>query len=214
LSLTLRRDIPLLLVAVIVVLVIGEFFLVFEPLSAIVGELNTWCVILFAWAVTVGVVVVTRAAIKDIIARRGRWYWRVWTLITMYVWIIVGVYFLSQGDLSLSAELYQQMVAYIWTRVNVYYVIGFWVISAMYRTFRWRSLESSVLVTATTLTVLGQLAWLDAITPVFHDIRTWLVSVLNTAGLRPIIIATAFGVLLMGLRMAMGRERSYLGEMG
>jgi hypothetical protein len=106
------------------------------------------------------------------------------------------------------------MVAYIWTRVNVYYVIGFWVISAMYRTFRWRSLESSVLVTATTLTVLGQLAWLDAITPVFHDIRTWLVSTLNTAGLRPIIIATAFGVLLMGLRMAMGRERSYLGEMG
>lgn len=212
-SLTLRRDIPLLLVAVIVVIVIGEFFLTAQPLNTILGELNTWCVLLFAFAVCVGVVVVTKAALKDVIARKERWYYRVWTLVSMYAWILIGLYFIAQGDFSLSADLYQNMIAYIWTRVNVYYVIGFWVISAMYRTFRWRSLESSVLVTATVLTVLGQIAMIDAITPVFHDIRTWFVSVLNTAGLRPVIISTAFGVLLMGLRMVLGRERSYLGEM-
>ncbi|MBU0637232.1 MAG: hypothetical protein KKB50_00050 [Planctomycetes bacterium] len=104
-------------------------------------------------------------------------------------------------------------------------LLAFYVASAAFRAFRARTVESVLLLGTASIILLGQTfvgtvatGWLpDTGFWSFFQIPNlagWIMSVLNTAGNRAIMIGIALGVAAMSLKVLLGIERSHFGSGG
>jgi len=89
--------------------------------------------------------------------------------------------------------------------------LGYWVISGMIRSFRFRTLESAALVVVAMLAMLrgapiGDVIW-TGITP----ISDWIASYPGAAVYRTLDITMGIGAIALAIRILIGIERSYLG---
>jgi len=92
-----------------------------------------------------------------------------------------------------------------------YALLGFFICSAAYRTFRAKTVEAAVLLVAALVVMLGQvplsaLVWKQA--PV---VSGWLIDVPNMAVKRAIMFGICVGAVGTSLRVMFGIERSYMG---
>ena len=108
--------------------------------------------------------------------------------------------------------------AYLWIYTNIFTACGatifsilaFFIASAAYRTFRARSLEAGILLTAAVIVMLGVTIG-SAITPLLPDAVQWLMEIPNTAATRGILLGICLGSIATSLRIIFGIERGYLG---
>ena len=85
--------------------------------------------------------------------------------------------------------------------------------SAAFRAFRARSLEATLLLAAGCVVMLGQVPLGDELTGgLALRAQSFLMEVVNKAGVRALIIGATLGGLATGLRIVLGIERSYLSE--
>lgn len=94
----------------------------------------------------------------------------------------------------------------------MYSILVFYIASASYRAFRVRNpMALLLLVTALIVvfgnTTIGGLTW-----PRFLSLRDWVMTVPNTAVFRPITIGAGLGIIILGLRLLMWREVSWMGR--
>jgi hypothetical protein len=110
--------------------------------------------------------------------------------------------------------------SYVFTplQATMFSLLAFFIASAAFRAFRMRSLEAGLLLGAGLLVIfgrvpLGQFDWHIAHGQDFgfHTIMQWIMNVPNTAAMRGIKMGAAMGVVVMGLKVILGIERSYLG---
>ncbi|RMG40515.1 MAG: hypothetical protein D6719_10715 [Candidatus Dadabacteria bacterium] len=85
-------------------------------------------------------------------------------------------------------------------------LLGFYIAAAAYRAFRIKSAESTLMLLAALLVMLGQIPFSIWIWDGFTDIRLWLLSVPNTAAFRAIKIGAAVAGLVMAIRMWLSIE--------
>lgn len=92
-------------------------------------------------------------------------------------------------------------------------LLGFYIAAAAYRAFRVRSAESSLMMAAAVLVMLGQIpfgVWLWSGLP---DVRLWLLEVPNSAAFRAITFGAGVAGLVMAFRMWFSIEsESFDGE--
>ena len=102
-------------------------------------------------------------------------------------------------------------------------VLAFYVASAAYRAFRARNVESVLLLGTAFIILLGRTFLGTLLTaPLPHEgfwsffdipkLTGWIMSVMNTAGNRAIMIGVALGVAGTSLKVLLGIDRSYLGS--
>jgi hypothetical protein len=115
-------------------------------------------------------------------------------------------------------NLFQWLYEYVYTPLQstMFSILAFYVASAAYRAFRARTLEGTLLLVAAFLVMIGRVSlgyvlnrwsgWLP-----FPAIADWIMSVLNSAGQRAIMIGAALGIVSASLRMLLGLEQTYLG---
>jgi hypothetical protein len=77
---------------------------------------------------------------------------------------------------------------------------------------RARSIESGLLLITGVIVMLRNAPIGNVIWTGFPVIGTWLLNIPNTAGNRAVFIGVGVGTILLGLRVLLGYERSYLGE--
>jgi len=102
-------------------------------------------------------------------------------------------------------------------QATMFSLLAFFIASAAFRAFRMRTVEAGVLLTAGVLVMfgrvpLGQFDW--GITETyfgFDTIMNWIMNVPMTAAMRGILMGAAMGVIVMGLKVILGIERSYMG---
>jgi hypothetical protein len=96
---------------------------------------------------------------------------------------------------------------------TMFSLLAFYVASAAFRAFRARSLEATLLLAAGCVVMLGQVPLGDELTGgMAGRAQAFLMSVVNKAGVRALIIGATLGGLATGLRIVLGIERSYLSE--
>jgi hypothetical protein len=174
---------------------------------------------------TVDVIVVTAGVIGLVVLlrhhtlninRRGRfWKYSIITLIGVAIYLIIGIYgvFTHPTHLMYASDLFSWVYnnIYVSMDMTIFSLLAFFIASAAYRAFRFRSIEASVLLIVGSLMLLGRAPIGGVIWEGFPEIATWLLNVPNTAGNRAITIGIAIGAILLAIRQLLGIERGYLG---
>lgn len=103
---------------------------------------------------------------------------------------------------------------------TMFSLLAFYVASAAFRAFRAKNFEAFLLLGTAFIVLLGRTfagAWLSSLVPDYlpmfriENITIFIMSVVNTAGNRAIMIGISLGIVSTSLKILLGVDRSYLG---
>ena len=100
----------------------------------------------------------------------------------------------------------------VWLALDLalYSLTAFYITSAGFRVFRARNFEASLLLVSGVLVILGMTTMISAQAPIFSDIATWIQTVPGAAGYRGFNIGVALGVIGLGIRIFLGKQKEVL----
>jgi len=205
-----KMQIPIILTTVIGLLMIIEFFF---PMPTSVTSLNvtlrSFVSIIAAAALILGTVVLTMYHGKKIGTKGSEWYY---SIIYMVAFVVTA----GLGVLNVRATtflwIYNNMTSPI--GAALYSLTAFYITSAAYRILRARNWNSAVLLFSA-LVILLMLIPIGAILfPPIVPLGTWIRSVPSGAGFRGMIIGTSLGIMGLGVRVFMGKQKEHLGVRG
>lgn len=175
--------------------------------------LNNWGVIVTAFTVGLASVNIVRIHSARIANQRAGWINSVALILTMFIFIAVGIFSRHNPGNKAAATLFSNLFNYAYSpfSATMYAMIAFYVASASYRAFRMRSLEATLLLSAAVLVMLGNAPIAEQIWGKFPVIGSWLLTVINTTGQRGIAIGVAIGGFATSLRILLGFDRGHLG---
>ena len=200
-------QIPMILTAVIGLLMIIEFFF---PMPAEVTSLNvtlrSFVTIISATALILGTIVLTIFHTKKVGTRGSEWYYSIVYVVAFVVTAGLGV--LNVRDTTFL-WIYNNMTSPI--GAALYSLPAFYITSAAYRVLRDRNWNAAVLLVCA-LVVLLMLIPIGAILfPPVVPLGEWIRSFPSGAGFRGMIIGTSLGIMGLGVRVFMGRQKEHLG---
>ncbi len=203
-----RRGLPLVIVFVFGVVMLFEYFSA-DPASLwLAGNFRKWAVDLVAFTLVFGFFVSNRTHLGHIKKRTpGQWPFSALLLAILWFTTIVGI------TLGVRNDLYQWTVQNI--MVATYGAImgscGFFVITASYRAFLARTIDSALLLLAGFVALMGGTTIGEFLWPGFVPSNLWLMTVIVPAAERGILIAAAVGTAGILLRTLIGVETGWLG---
>jgi hypothetical protein len=182
-------------------------------LQAVSDQLLAYLTAVFTAAFAIGVINLTRVHVINIKRKRATWRYSIILLMCLYgmaVFSIIASPFaldpkasvIPASVITFATPIWQFLYYKMLVNINssIFALLAFFIASAAYRAFKVRTLESTILLAAGLLVVLGQAPIADLIWPGFSVIRDWIMAFPNTAGQRGILIATALGILAFSVR--------------
>ena len=126
----------------------------------------------------------------------------------------LGLSLFGRAEGSIYDWLFQYQMSPM--MATMFATLAFYIASAAYRAFRARSAEATLLLVTATLIMLWRIPmgeWFLNLFPgdIPYLLNTYIMSGINMAVQRGIIIGAALGAASMSLRIILGIERSYLG---
>jgi hypothetical protein len=202
-----KMQIPIVLTTIIGLLMIIEFFFPMPaPVTSLNVALRSFVTIISAAALILGTIVLTIYHSKKIGTRNGEWYYSIVYVLAFVVTAGLGV--LDVRDTTFL-WIYNNMTSPI--GAALYSLTAFYITSAAYRVLRARNWNSAVLLVSA-LVILLMLIPIGAILfPPVLPIGTWIRNIPSGAGFRGMIIGTSLGIMGLGVRVFMGRQKEHLG---
>lgn len=206
-----RRTIPLVLTFVVGMYPIFAFFVPHRYISNVNQDLDTWLVIVAAFALPLGVVNLVMTNIDKIKTRRRGWPY---SIVLIAGLCLMSFYGIMGGDQGFHPDFQRMFVNVVSPlQATMFSLLAFYVASAAYRAFRARNIEATVLLIAAIVVMMGRIPFGDMITGGrMTPISEWLMTKPNAAAQRGIIIGAALGAASMQIRVILGIERTYLGK--
>jgi hypothetical protein len=208
-SLFLRRGLAVYALSFCAAIVLGDFFFTIPVINAAGATLSQWAAVWASFAILIGLVSFTRYHYG--VTRKheaGVWYMSLWTIILTILVVIMGL------TIGVTSKVYM----WVWLNFNAwpYRVLNLvqclYLLSAGYRSFRVRSAESVVLLIAGFIATLGFTPLISLGGGAIPWAATWLANVANAAVVRGMTIGVGVGVVALGLRLMLGKERLTRGE--
>ncbi len=202
-----RREIPILVSAVIGVILFLEYFFKLPTLSAWASEIQNWGIVISAFALALAAANLVRIHIRRM-GMGGRQALHSFILVaglaaTVLSGILMGVR--SKSFVFIFDAAYTPLAA------AFYAMTAFHLASASYRAFRAKNAQAAALLITGVLLMIGRAPIGEAVWKQFPTIANWIMSVVNLAGSRGIMISTSVGVIGVGLRVLTGLDRAHLG---
>jgi len=182
-------------------------------LQAISDQLLAYITAVLTAAFAIGVINLTRVHWINIKRRRATWRYSIILLLCLYSMLIFSVIaspfaldpnsvVIPASAIQFSTPIWNFLYYKVFVNINssIFSLLAFFIASAAYRAFKARSLESTILLVAGLLVVLGQAPIADLIWPGFSVIRDWIMAFPNTAGQRGILIGAALGIIVFSVR--------------
>lgn len=182
-------------------------------LQAVSDQLLAYLTAMLTAAFAIGVINLTRVHVNNIKRKRATWRYSVILLISLYAMAIFSMIaspyaldpqaaVIPAGVIAFSTPIWEFLYYKILVNINssIFSLLAFFIASAAYRAFKARTLESTILLAAGLLVVLGQAPTADLVWPGFGVIRDWILAFPNTAGQRGILIGAALGILVFSVR--------------
>jgi hypothetical protein len=188
---------------------------------------SVWFNILAVFAFILGAASLLRTHGRRVVEHGRDWPYSLLTLFSFVAVLVIGLLKVGgppglQGNVTHAHSWLTWIYQAIYTplRGTIYALLAFFVASAAYRAFRLRSVETSLLLGAAFVVLLGRTpfgvtltAWLpDRLHALrIDELSVWILKVPVTAGWRAVLIGIALGVVAMSLRLILGLERQALG---
>jgi len=182
-------------------------------LQAVSDQLLAYITAVLTAAFAIGVINLTRVHWINIKRKRATWRYSVILLLCLYSMLVVSVIaspfaldpnavVIPASVIQFSTPIYEFLYYKILVNINssIFSLLAFFITSAAYRAFKARSLESTILLVAGLLVILGQAPISDLIWPGFGVIRDWILAFPNVAGQRGILIGAALGIVVFSVR--------------
>lgn len=173
----------ILIVITLLSAVVGYFFSSPE-LNALNAELNLWNMNIITFTLFIGLITIYFSYSKSIAQRSTYWPFRLYALVLIVVWIVMGLFS------GLYSDLYQ--TAFLSTKITLHIaILGqliFFYLSAMYRTFRVRTLRTGILVICALIMVVLNSPITLSIWSGADGISYWLLNNLGMGGARAVVI--------------------------
>ena len=202
-----KRELPIIVLAFCGFLMIVSYFFTFDLPKTTAVTVQSWGTIVAAFALGLGVVNVLMLHIRRFWKRQGQWYLSLWAVFAYFSYTIWGIVY-GTGDPSLN-----------WINVNVLSVLymsmtattGFFVTSASFRAFTFRTWESTLMLGSGLLVLIRNIPLTEVTVPWAKVPGQWVFDIALTAGLRGIEIGLAIGVISLGIRNLLGYDRTLIG---
>jgi len=209
------------LILQVIIFSLGFFFAfvyyvrVSEPidLQAVSQQLFAYLTAMLTAAFAIGMINLTRVHWINIKRKRATWKFSVILIASLYGMAIVSLIsspfaldpqaaVIPQGVINLFNPIFDFLYYKVLVTINssIFSLLAFFIASAAYRAFKARSLESTILLLAGLLVVIGQAPVADVAWPGFATIRDWILAYPNAAGQRGILIGAALGILAFSVR--------------
>jgi hypothetical protein len=201
-----KRVLAILIAGVVGVLVLIDFAGPTPVVSQLAALLVNWAATLTAIALLIGLVSVAVSHVRRVMQRSSDWLYSVILLVAMLTVIIVGV---SQGSpaegpvRTLFRTVYEPLAS------SLLALLAFFSLSAALRALQRRSLEATVIVAIAAVVLLLQLPPISAL-PYVGATLAWVNDYLALAGARGLLIGSALGALVAGVRVLLGFDTPYL----
>jgi hypothetical protein len=216
-----KREVPLLITAVIGLFMILSFFVPHQAVSVPADFLQASAVILVAFGYVLGGANALRVNFDAIYRRQPGWGYKVVLVVSLLATVTIGAIegpgFLNEGMRSkwIYDWIYSPMSS------TMFALLAFFIASAAFRAFRIRTVEAGLLAAAALIVMLGRvplgdlmtdwaLKWFPGGNLHLSTIQQWIMDVPQNTAKRAILIGAALGVMATGLRVILGIERSYL----
>jgi hypothetical protein len=212
-----KRELPLLLTAIIGLFMILSFFVPNHLVSVPADFLQQCAVIMVAFGYVLGGANALQANLESIARRQQDWPYKIVLVVSLVATVAIGI---AEGRQwqdpgRISMFLYNQV--YSPMQGTMFALLAFYIASAAFRAFRIRTVEAGLLAVAALIVMLGRVPVGDSATSWLPEplhlgvMQDWIMNVPQNAAKRAILIGAAMGVMATGLRVILGIERSYLG---
>jgi hypothetical protein len=196
-----RREIPIAIGVTACTLIISSYFTTDATLNSASDRLQLWSVIIAGFAALLGLVSYVAYNGRQIAKKRST-----------YSVVAVGS---ALSTILLGLTLSPASAEYGWLTRNILTplsmsvgsFIGFFIVSAAFRTFRARSLEAGIVLVAATVIMLKNMPVGEYLLPGVLPFGTWLNDIASLGGNRGFTIAFAVGAIIAGVRQILGYER-------
>ncbi len=178
----------------------------FGALTGLEKTLYSWSVIVAGFAAILGIGNLTRIYARKI-SRGQDTFLSATALAVMWGILLYGI-FKGQQD-----AIYRQLFDAMYTPVGTttMSLLAFFIASAAARAFRPRSVEASIMLVCSLITILGRAPAGALIWQGLPQAADWLQAVPSNAGARGILLGAALGALSMSIRVMVGIERRHFG---
>ncbi len=215
------RD-PKRLIAAIIAGVAGLFVLVdfggVTGPSALVAELLIeWAAVITAVALLIGILSVAGSHVQRVRLRRADWPFSLVLLLGLISVIGVGIFFPlpTSTGFELPSSLAEVPIRSFFRTVyeplaaSLLALLAFFSLSAVLRALGRGSAEAIVIVTVAVVVLIVQLPIVTAIPGVGSTLQ-WMNDYIAVAGARGLLIGSAIGALVAGVRVLLGFDMPYI----
>ncbi len=209
----LRRQLPLLITFVMGILFVGQYYVPHPVSEQMLTTVNKWLQIIGGFALILGVTSLFHVHAVRIRRREPGWGYSFVLYASMVGTIVVGLWQsgkeLVEGSMTAFGWIYSFMMVPL--QATMFALLAFFIASAAYRSFRARSREAALLLTAAVLVMMGRVPLGEYLVPMTGDLTQWILNVLNASVRRAILIGVSLGAVALSLKIIFGIERAYLG---
>ncbi len=212
-----KRELPLLMTAVIGVFMLLSFFVPHHLVSVPADFLQQCAVIVVAFGYVLGGANAVRVNLEGIARRQPDWPYKLVLVVTLAATVVVGLVEGRHWQESTTVSMFLYNQIYSPMQATMFALLAFFIASAAFRAFRVRTVEAGLLAVAALIVMLGRVPVGDQMTSWLPEsirlgaMQDWIMNVPQNAAKRAILMGAALGVMATGLRVILGIERSYLG---
>jgi len=182
-------------------------------LQAIADNSLAYLTAMIITAFAIGIINLTRIHYRNIKLKRPDWKFSVVLIGSLYGMAIFSMisspFQLDPQAIVIPAGLInfiQPIWGFLYYNVmisintSIFSLLAFFIASAAFRAFKVRTLESTILLTAGLLVIIGEAPIADLMWPGFSAIQNWIMLIPNTAGQRGILIGAALSIIAFSAR--------------
>jgi hypothetical protein len=184
-----------------------DYFFKIDAVHAAALEMQNWVIIVSAFTLALAAINLSINHTRKIASKKPGALDSALLLITMVFTAVAGIFFTMD-----SAGFKFVFNAIIDPAASAFYAMAaFHVASAAYRAFRAHNAYAAALLVTGVAFMIAKAPIGEAWFPWMPKITTWIMSVVNLAGMRGIMIGSAVGMICVSARILLGIDRSHLG---
>jgi hypothetical protein len=194
---------------VVGLLVLADFFYHSNPIDALSLYLIRTASIVAAFVLILGAINVLSVHLNKLYNREKGWSYSTVLLAALTATLVLG--FLGKGPASPYAQTIFETVLFP-LEATLFSLLAFFVVTAAFRAFRVKNVETGLFVIFGLIVLLGQVPVGAKVWPQFPVIKNWVLEVPALAGARGILLGVALGAVATGVRVLLGIDRPYVDD--
>lgn len=197
------RRINDIIVFAIAVIIIASYFIVWAPIRKFTSEASAWGSVIAGFTMFVGAVSAAIYHINKVQRREEMWWLSAYFVVMLALVFVLGIG--GAGTKQAYSFIFSNIYKQIGTATSA--LGGLFLITAFFRSFRIRNIESGIVVISAIIVGFTFATVAGGMSPLIKPMGIWLLTYPTMAAMRGIMMCIAIGAVAISLRVILGLER-------